>query len=227
MHPYRFTPLAVLLPPLLLGACNRPESGTTAAAPAKAMSAPEAMQPPAMDSDDANQVAFERPQTQTETRLAVSSPDLATQAPIDPAFTNYGSNRSPGLAWTAADGAQSYAIVLEDPDATLPQPFVHWVAWNLPATTTSLPHALPSDATLQAPAGMRQGRNGKQSTGYFGPRPPVGDPPHHYHFQVLALDRRLALPDDTDRNALVDAVAGHVIAKGELVATAEAPADAK
>lgn len=33
-----------------------------------------------------------------------------------------------------------------------------------------------------------QGATSRGAPGYYGPRPPVGDPPHHYHFQVLALD---------------------------------------
>ena len=63
--------------------------------------------------------------------------------------------------------------------------------------------------------------NSRGSIGYFGPRPPKGDPPHHYHFQIFALDAELRLPPGVDRHILADAMAGHVLAKGELVETVQ------
>ncbi|WP_426240336.1 hypothetical protein [Pararhizobium sp. DWP1-1-3] len=35
---------------------------------------------------------------------------------------------------------------------------------------------------------MKQGANSRGSIGYTGPKPPVGDNAHLYHFQVFALD---------------------------------------
>ena len=64
---------------------------------------------------------------------------------------------------------------------------------------------------------MLQGRNTRGSLGYFGPRPPVGDAPHHYHFQVFALDAVLPLGFGADRDQLLKAIQGHVLAKGEIV----------
>ena len=63
---------------------------------------------------------------------------------------------------------------------------------------------------------MMQGRNSRNSIGYMGPRPPVGDPPHRYSFQLLALDAVLDLPIGADRDQVLAAAKGHVIAKGEL-----------
>jgi Raf kinase inhibitor-like YbhB/YbcL family protein len=64
---------------------------------------------------------------------------------------------------------------------------------------------------------MLQGRTSRGSPGYYGPRPPVGDPPHHYHFQVFALDSTLEVQPGADRDTLLAAMKGHVLAKGELV----------
>ena len=50
-------------------------------------------------------------------------------------------------------------------------------------------------------------------------KPPEGDPPHHYHFQVFALDRELDLPHGASRAELLEAMQGHVLAKGQLVGT--------
>jgi hypothetical protein len=90
----------------------------------------------------------------------------------------------------------------------------------------------PTDARVQAlsvPQGFRtgqparQGSNSKSERGYFGPRPPAGDPPHPYHFQIFALDTTLDLPDGFNRHALLQAMRGHVLAEGELVGTFQAP----
>jgi len=70
------------------------------------------------------------------------------------------------------------------------------------------------------PEGVLQGRTSRGSTGYYGPKPPIGDPPHHYHFQMLALDvGALNVPPGSDRDTLLAAVGGHVVAKGEYVGT--------
>jgi Raf kinase inhibitor-like YbhB/YbcL family protein len=66
---------------------------------------------------------------------------------------------------------------------------------------------------------MRQGSNSHSQLGYFGPRPPAAQPPHHYHFQVFALDTRLNLPTGFNRHTLIKAMQGHVVAKGEIVGT--------
>jgi Raf kinase inhibitor-like YbhB/YbcL family protein len=93
------------------------------------------------------------------------------------------------------------------------RPFVHWVAWNIPGDITDLP------AGLREQQGLVQGKTSRGSVGYFGPRPPAGDPPHHYHFQVFALDAELDVPPGSDRDQLLRAMCGHVLAAGELVGT--------
>ena len=50
-----------------------------------------------------------------------------------------------------------------------------------------------------------------------------GDPAHHYHFQVFALDTVLDTPAGADRDALLGALKGHVLAHGEIVGTFQAP----
>ena len=74
-------------------------------------------------------------------------------------------------------------------------------------------------ASLEDPKGALQGRNSRGQIGYMGPRPPEGDPPHHYHFQVFALDAPLTMPPGADREALLAAMRGHVLARGETVGT--------
>ena len=115
-------------------------------------------------------------------------------------------NVSPPLTWTPVAGARAFALIFDDPDAPGPRPFVHWLAWNIPAGVILEGHA---------PAGASQGRNDFGDVAYDGPQPPSGT--HHYHFRVFALDAPLSLAAGADRDALATAMRGHVIASGETV----------
>lgn len=169
------------------------------------------------------EVAFQREAARTPDAIEVRSPQLREQAPIPVRHTAYGDGISPALEWTPVSGARSYVVLVEDPDAPSAQPFAHWVGWNIPAGTQALPAGIQAVAMPHVVPGMRQGSNDRRMLGYFGPRPPEGDGPHHYHFQVFALDRTLELSAGATRDQLLEAMHGHVIAKGELVATSEAP----
>jgi Raf kinase inhibitor-like YbhB/YbcL family protein len=97
------------------------------------------------------------------------------------------------------------------------------VAWNIPAETTSLREGLQKQDRLEDPSGMRQGPSTSGQIGYRGPRPPAGDPPHHYHVQIFAIDRPLDLPPGAGRDDVLAASKGHVLASGELVGTFKRP----
>ena len=155
--------------------------------------------------------------------FALRSQAFADGQPIPLRHSAYGDDLSPPLAWAAVNGAQSYALVMEDPDADRPAPYVHWIAWNIPAGAASLAEGLPVDQRLADHGGMQQGLNDRGSTGYFGPRPPAGTGVHHYHVQVFALDTTLEIAADADRNALVEAMRGHVLGRSRLVGTHAAP----
>ncbi len=109
--------------------------------------------------------------------------------------------------------------MMEDPDATSPRPFVHWLVANIPPDVTRLPAALPKGDKVKGITGAVQGSNHTSNTGYFGPKPPAADGAHRYHFQVYALDRVLDVPFGADRDQLLAAMNGRVLAKGEVVGT--------
>ena len=132
-------------------------------------------------------------------------------------YSEYADGVSPPLSWNAVPNAKSYALIVEDPDARPAKPFVHWLAWNIPASVTTLPEGLQEQPRLTEPDGVLQGRTTRGSVGYYGPRPPMGEAPHHYHFQLLALDAMLDVPFGASRDDLLRQVAGHVVGKGELV----------
>jgi len=137
-------------------------------------------------------------------------------------FSDYGESISPALIWSGVPKeAQSLVLVVEDPDAPRAMPFVHWVMYNIPASAAGVPADLPNDLRMSQPPGALQGKNSAGEIGYMGPRPPVGDKPHHYHFEVLALDAKLPLTPGADCTQVAAAIRDHVIAKGELVGVFE------
>ncbi len=95
--------------------------------------------------------------------------------------------------------------------------------YRIPATARELPENIPFEPDVPMPseiAGAVQGVSGFRRPIYRGPAPPPGKP-HHYHFVVYALDANLGLEPGLTRAELLDAIKGHVIGQGELVALYE------
>ncbi len=152
--------------------------------------------------------------------ITVRSDAFGENAPISEKHSAYGADVSPTLQWSGVpQGAKSLVLMMEDPDAASPKPFTHWLVANIPPGATSLPAALPKSEKLTQPGGAVHGANNTGTLAYYGPKPPPDDPVHHYHFQVFALDRTLQLPSGFNRQALLGAMKGHVLAKGDLVGT--------
>jgi Raf kinase inhibitor-like YbhB/YbcL family protein len=149
--------------------------------------------------------------------FSLTSTDIRAGRPIPQQFWGCtGTGVSPELAWSGAPAAtRSYAITLYDPDAPTGSGFWHWVAWDIPTGTTSLPTgAVP-------PAGAVSGTNDGGGLGYTGPCPPVGDVTHHYRFTVVALDvASLQLPADTHAAVVGFVMGQHALASASLTATA-------
>jgi Raf kinase inhibitor-like YbhB/YbcL family protein len=128
-----------------------------------------------------------------------------------------GQNASPQFSWIAPpERTQSLALLAIDRDSPLDYEFVHWVVYNIPPVTRSLPLGLPGQETL--PDGSRQGVNDFGNVGFAGPCPP-GKSAHHYEFTIYALDMALALPSRPTRRQVLKAMKGHVLAVGQMVGT--------
>ncbi|HVA41564.1 MAG TPA: YbhB/YbcL family Raf kinase inhibitor-like protein [Candidatus Binataceae bacterium] len=124
---------------------------------------------------------------------------------------------SPPLAWKGVPGdAKTLVLILKDPDAPHGT-FIHWVVYNLPASLSGLDAKVPPAEKL-ANGGL-QGANGLGQIGYMGPCPPPGSAPHHYHFELSALDAALDLKPGATAAQVEEAAQGHVRANGELVGT--------
>jgi Raf kinase inhibitor-like YbhB/YbcL family protein len=152
--------------------------------------------------------------------IAVQSPAFGPGARIPKQHTADGEGVSPPLTWlNVPREAICLALLVEDPDSSTPQPCVHWVAYNIPAGSEGLPEAVVPGDRPGRPAGMRQGSSGGDVRGWVGCAPPAGTGPHHYHFELFALDALLALHDGATRADLAKAMRGHLLATGELVGT--------
>ena len=153
-----------------------------------------------------------------EAQLTLTSPAISPGAAIASYFSCTGADRSPALAWSnAPQSTRTFALVVEDPDAP-GGTFIHWVAYNIPVSVTSLPAGVPQSTEIAG--GGTNGINGFDRVGYNGPCPPPGKI-HHYHFRLFAVDSTLTPGDKADAAALESAMKGHVVASTELVGTFE------
>ncbi|MBZ9936943.1 YbhB/YbcL family Raf kinase inhibitor-like protein [Mesorhizobium sp. BR1-1-16] len=176
--------------------------------------------PNTVTSPAASEIAIKLLLPKDRSGMAVKAP-FSDGSKIATAQAADGDNASPAIGWrdTRPD-TKSYAVILDDPDAAEPKPFTHWIAYDIPAGVTELREGLPTEPVLQDPKGMKQGMNSGGSSGYQGPKPPVGDPPHHYHLQIFALDvSSLGLKPGAGRKEVLEAMRGHVLAAGEQIGT--------
>ncbi len=152
--------------------------------------------------------------------LTLQSSAFAIGAVIPKRFSGDGEDVSPQLSWSGVpDGAKELALIMDDPDAPTPKPWVHWVIYGIPASTTGLPENVAKTASLTVPEGALQGKNSWGKIGYGGPAPPPGHGIHHYHFKLYALGAELSAQSGLTKAELLAAMKGHILAEGELVGT--------
>ncbi len=144
--------------------------------------------------------------------LTVTSTAFANEGGIPVVYSCDGDDISPPLSWSGVpDGTESFVLICDDPDAI--GTWVHWVVFNIPGNVTGLPENVPDGETVTG--GGMHGENSWGDLGYGGPCPPMGS--HHYVFTVYALDTMLPLDAGPSKRNVLDAMSGHVLAKGELV----------
>lgn len=145
--------------------------------------------------------------------MRISSPDFEDGGRLPTRFTCEGRNLAPHLTFhDVPAGAQSLALILDDPDAPSGT-FVHWLIWNLAPES----EGLAEGATLDGSApGAVEGTNSTGREGYTSPCPPRGHGDHHYQFTLYALDRRLDLKPGAWRDALDSAMKDHILAEARV-----------
>jgi Raf kinase inhibitor-like YbhB/YbcL family protein len=138
--------------------------------------------------------------------FSISSPDFQRGMLIPGKYGFHQQNISPELRVANAPGnTRSLVLIVDDPDAPAGL-WTHWLVWNLPPNTTSIPEG-------KLPSGVVQGKNSFGNVRYDGPAPPSGT--HRYFFHIYALDTTLSLPEGSNRAALEEAMKGHIVGSGE------------
>jgi Raf kinase inhibitor-like YbhB/YbcL family protein len=128
-----------------------------------------------------------------------------------------GEGTSPAISWTNTPaGTQSFVLNMHDMDVARNKTTddqAHWVVWNIPATATGLPEGVPKGAQL-ADGSYQISATGQM---YRGPGAPANGPPHHYMFEVFALDTKLDVQPAADafdtRANVMKAMQGHILGK--------------
>jgi Raf kinase inhibitor-like YbhB/YbcL family protein len=137
-------------------------------------------------------------------------------------FTQAGDEVSPAFAWSnVPDGVVSFVLIARDLDATTgngTDDVLHWMLWNIPGASRSLPEAMAPASQL--PDGTRQ--ISVSGPYYRGPGAPASGPAHHYTFELYALDTMTDIPavgqsPQQTRAAVLAAMAGHVRGKAAYV----------
>ncbi len=156
--------------------------------------------------------------------IRLTSPAFAEGQMIPKRHAVAGEDLSPQLEWSnVPSGTKELALIVDDPDAPVAEPWVHWVIYKLPADATGLPEGVATKLDLDSPVKARQGHNtwGEKFIGYKGPEPPSGT--HRYYFKLYALDAPLDLKAGASKKELLAAMKGHVLAEGELMGKFSAP----
>lgn len=137
--------------------------------------------------------------------MQLTSLEFGNNELIPSKFTCEGEDINPPLIIEdIPQGTQSLALVVDDPDA-LGATFVHWVVWNIPLVSRIEAGSVPGN----------QGVNDFGRKNYGGPCPPSGT--HRYFFKIYALDIKLTLPEEVNKESLEKAMQGHILDKTQLI----------
>ena len=146
--------------------------------------------------------------------MKLTSPAFEHQSKLPIDYTCHGKNNNPPLLIQGVSAqAKSLVLVVSDPDAPQPQPWIHWVFFNISPKTTEINEAAPHVMLESA----KRGKNSAQTLEYYGACPPQGHGIHHYHFMLYALDELLGLQEGVSYEEIKEAIQGHIVAQADLV----------
>jgi len=150
--------------------------------------------------------------------FAIKSSTLKSNQPIPIQHTGDGENYSPEISWTGTPaGTREFALICDDPDAPGDRPFVHWVVYNIPPTTTSLRERMLDVKTIPGST-THQGVNDFGRFGYGGPHPPPG-PAHRYYFKLYALSAPVELEGGATAHQVEKEIRGNILEEVKLMGT--------
>ncbi len=149
-------------------------------------------------------------------QMQLTSTAFIEGAAIPAKHTCDAKNVSPPLKWSGVPaGTKSLALIVDDPDAPAGT-WVHWVLYDLPATTSELGEDVAKSQYVAG--GAKQGLNDFRHLGYGGPCPPPGKA-HRYFFKLYALDAVLDLKPGLTKKDLESAMEKHVLGRAQLMGT--------
>src|SRR5262245_15294509 len=133
--------------------------------------------------------------------MEIKSSAFEANEPIPKQYSREGRDVSPPLEWTdPPDGTMELALIVDDPDAPRPKPWVHWVLYKIPATERGVAEGQD--------AGGIEGPNDFGESGWGGPLPPPGHGVHHYRFRLYALSKPLVVDAGATKDELRSAMKG-------------------
>jgi len=152
--------------------------------------------------------------------FTLTSEDLSGQLTIKQEFDGFGcsgKNISPDLKWSdVPKGTKSFAIIMYDKDAPTGSGWWHWMAFNIPASTTSI--SSNASGLKQLPKGTLEATNDYGSVGFGGACPPEGHGDHTYVITIHALDvAKLDINAKTNQAVVGYMINAHTIKKSSII----------
>lgn len=168
----------------------------------------------------------------TEPSLEVISPECgASNSTMSDKHGKDSGNQFPTISWEPPKTdtkVEEYMLIVEDPDAPLPNPIAHGVYYAVPADTRTVDVSSLEPVGLKGANDLKGGFKFGQNRGgtiYGGPRPVLGHGPHRYFYQIIALSEKVdhkgfAAAKPT-REELAKAVEGKILAWGMWIGVFE------
>ena len=151
-------------------------------------------------------------------RLRLTIPSFSDAGTIPSQFTCYAEGGidmavSPPLQWAyAPEDTGSFVLMLTGPENHRRGSHTvafFWGRWNIPASATQL--AGGQRRGVEQADGSRHMESDDGILGYDPPCAPPGAGPIHYQYKLYALDEMLDLPADATREAVLQAMDGHIL----------------
>jgi Raf kinase inhibitor-like YbhB/YbcL family protein len=142
--------------------------------------------------------------------MFIASPAFPGHAHVPAPYTCNGENISPPLEFgDIPPRTKSLVLIVEDQDAA-PDAWVHWLVFNIPPSTTSVPAG-------DIPEGGTEGIANGGTHGYEGPCSKYFSGTHHYYFRLFAIDTLLDLPATADKKQVVATMQSHIVDSAVLL----------
>ena len=144
--------------------------------------------------------------------ITLTSPDINNNIEIDKKYTCYGGNQPYPITlnWDPVIDAKSYIVFLFDETMS----FYHWVEYNIPTNINSIVTSNHIGSLM----------TNSSNTKEFVPPCPKNDMRHKYEFHILALNDKINIIDNENKNELWSIINSilinisntKIIAKGKL-----------